>query len=423
MPLLRLRPSAALALAAALAIAAAACGKKGPPLAPLHVVPEAPSPMTAVRLADEIHLRFTVPGKNAGGAAGPVDIAALEVYATSVPAGVPAPPNRDFLTPKYLVTTVEVRPAPVEGAPPAETKTDARPGPGEVATFVDTLTAEKLNPPAPAAGTPEAVAAAAATAAAATAQPPAGTELTAAQTAALAAAAAQAPPKYPTRIYAVRAVTPGGRPGAPSTRVTVPLVAPPPPPADIVASFTETAIALKWSAPPVPAEAEGAPITFNVYDRAAAAAAPLTPEPVAEPAFQRSGVTFGQEQCFAVRSVVRVSGISIESEPSAATCVTPRDTFPPAAPADLQAVSSGGVIALIWNANTEADVAGYIVLRGEAGGGTLQAITTAPIRETVYRDTTVSPGVRYAYAVVAVDRATPPNASAQSAQVEVTATQ
>jgi hypothetical protein len=44
-----------------------------------------------------------------------------------------------------------------------------------------------------------------------------------------------------------------------------------------------------------------------------------------------------------------------------------------------------------------------------------------PIAETNFRDTTVTSGVHYVYAVVAVDKASPPNASAQSARQEVTA--
>jgi fibronectin type 3 domain-containing protein len=46
---------------------------------------------------------------------------------------------------------------------------------------------------------------------------------------------------------------------------------------------------------------------------------------------------------------------------------------------------------------------------------------TEPIKETTYRDTTVKPGVRYVYAVVAVDTASPQNVSAQSNRVEETA--
>jgi fibronectin type 3 domain-containing protein len=48
-------------------------------------------------------------------------------------------------------------------------------------------------------------------------------------------------------------------------------------------------------------------------------------------------------------------------------------------------------------------------------------LTPDPVRETTYRDTAVRAGVRYVYAVVAVDDARPRNASAQSNRVEETA--
>ena len=106
---------------------------------------------------------------------------------------------------------------------------------------------------------------------------------------------------------------------------------------------------------------------------------------------------------------------------SAKTCVTPADTFPPAAPKSLAAIAGEGVISLIWEPNTEADLAGYLVLRGDAPGDTLRAITPEPVSATTYRDTTARAGTRYVYVVVAVDRATPQNVSAQSNRVEETA--
>jgi hypothetical protein len=61
------------------------------------------------------------------------------------------------------------------------------------------------------------------------------------------------------------------------------------------------------------------------------------------------------------------------------------------------------------------------VLRGPATGATMRPLMTAPIKETTFRDATVRPNVRYVYAVVAVDTATPPNVSSQSNRVEETA--
>ena len=81
------------------------------------------------------------------------------------------------------------------------------------------------------------------------------------------------------------------------------------------------------------------------------------------------------------------------------------------------------MINLIWDANVETDLAGYIVLRGEAPGDTLQPITKEPVTVTSYRDESVRPGTRYVYAVVAVDRAVPRNNSPQSNRAEETARQ
>jgi hypothetical protein len=82
----------------------------------------------------------------------------------------------------------------------------------------------------------------------------------------------------------------------------------------------------------------------------------------------------------------------------------------------LAAVASTAVINLIWDANSEPDLAGYIVLRGEAPDGRLQPLMTEPFKETRYTDRTARPGVRYAYVIVAVDKTG--NRSAPSNRVE-----
>ena len=51
----------------------------------------------------------------------------------------------------------------------------------------------------------------------------------------------------------------------------------------------------------------------------------------------------------------------------------------------------------------------------------LSALTPEPIKDTRYQDRSIKPGVTYVYAIVAVDRATPPNRSAASNRVQETA--
>ena len=76
---------------------------------------------------------------------------------------------------------------------------------------------------------------------------------------------------------------------------------------------------------------------------------------------------------------------------------------------------------MIWNANTEEDLDGYLVLRGTLTNEALVPLMSEPISETTYRDADVKHGQRYVYAVVAVDTTLPPNLSAESNRVTETA--
>jgi hypothetical protein len=103
-------------------------------------------------------------------------------------------------------------------------------------------------------------------------------------------------------------------------------------------------------------------------------------------------------------------------------CVRPIDIFPPAPPAAPALVAGEGAISLIWEASSELDLGGYLILRGEPGDATLQPLTPSPIPDTSFRDATVTPGKRYVYAIVAVDNRVPlGNVSAPSERVEETA--
>ena len=443
-PLVGLRRSLARTVATALVLTTlAGCGKKGPPLAPLRLVPAAAAELAARRSGDDVELRFLLPTANANGP-GPIDLAKIEVYAITIGPGAVTPPNRDLLTTPRVVGTIAVRPPPVEGegsdtpsapgAPP-----DTRPAPGDRVTFVDQLTAEKLKPiaapnpatkstgpgelkPVPPLGKPDP---AAPTLKADPAKPDPGKPDPGKPEPAAVAAEKPQPPApsgvalFPARIYAIRGLSKSGRPGPASTRVVLPLVPPVTPPTAVTAQMpTEAAVVVDWT-PPV--GEPGLPaFSFNVYRRDAPATA-LNPSPIADPKFEVGGVEYGKEQCFVVRSVQKFETVTIEGVPSAPACLTPLDKFPPAAPKGLRAVAEDGAISLVWDQNGEADLGGYMVLRGEAPGDMLAPITAQPIADANYRDATVKPGIRYVYAVLAVDNATPRNSSAPSPREEATA--
>jgi hypothetical protein len=201
--------------------------------------------------------------------------------------------------------------------------------------------------------------------------------------------------------------------------------------------YDEKAITVTWkpiggtapaaaerAAPVLPSRPIGPPvptIAYNLYEvseETPPVLTKLTTTATAEPEYTDSRIAWGQRRCYAVRAVETIEDVSAEGRESEARCVTLTDTFPPAAPTGLQAVPSDGAINLIWDANPEKDVRGYIVMRALAPSGTLEPVTPEPIRETSFKDT-VKPGVRFVFAVRAVDAAG--NLSPMSARVEETA--
>ena len=143
----------------------------------------------------------------------------------------------------------------------------------------------------------------------------------------------------------------------------------------------------------------------------------LNIQPVSELTYVDPVVIFGEERCYAVRALDVIGSLEVRGLESPPTCVAPIDRFSPEPPTGLIAVASRDVISLVWNPSPEADLAGYLVLRAESPGATLEPLTKEPILETTYSDITVEANNRYVYAVQAVDNAVPPNVSEPSTDV------
>jgi hypothetical protein len=302
---------------------------------------------------------------------------------------------------------IPVRPPPDPDAPEedeSEQNTDTRPRPGDVLTFVEKLTDAQLAPktitvpPKPAAK-------------AAVPPKPRGGEG--------GPPAPAPPPSGPavlTRTYIVRGVAKNGNGGAVTQRIDIPLLAAPGPArVGEPPSWDEKSVTIHWN-PPAASTDEVPGVLYNIYsvpasgsgDGGAASSAaplPLNPGAIPDTSFVHEGAAPGKAQCFVVRSVATVGTAYIESEPSNPICVTPKDTFPPAAPKSLVAVADTGAVNLVWESNTETDLAGYLVLRAEAPGDNMQPLMRDAIAENRYTDRTVKAGVIYFYTVVAVDKA------------------
>ena len=440
----------------ALIAASAACGKKGPPMAPFSRLPGLITSVTPQRVGDDVYLTFTVPSTNADGQK-PATIGAIEMYAVTSEI---APANEKQRALATLIATVPVRPilpeppVPANGSAPPSIPLPPGVDQGAAVSVKETLTAEART----AIALP-------------VEKPPRVTANLDAEDEHIAPLVAPAPTELPRRHYFAVAVSPGGRKSIPSTPVSMPLESGSSAPGEPKVTHTAADVTMTWAPPPnartstfllpptvkpaVGANATPSNITpprppltakslgfnsvataYNIYDVtpppaetpppdafAIAPPKPLNPQPLTETEFVIKGVAFGVERCFEVRPVDQVFGATMIGPASPTACVTPKDTFPPAAPRSLQAIAGPGVINLIWDANSEADLAGYIVLRGEAPGDTLLAITPEPVTATTFRDENVRAGTRYVYVVVAVDRATPQNVSPQSNRAEETARQ
>ena len=443
----------------ALLVVTAACGKKGPPLAPFVRVPATVANVTAQRVGSDIYLSFPVPSANVDGRE-PADIASLEVYAVTSTRPPATEAQRGVAT---LIATVPVRPIlpelPVSanGTPPPAIPLPPGVDRGATAVIREAVTPDLLAPvelPEERLRSED------------TEKP---TEVTEAEV--FGPLVAPPPTQLPRRHYFVVGVSPRGRKSDPSTPLSLALETGSSAPGEPKIHYTESQLTVSWPPspdarastfllPPVIKPANASPknvtppapplaplpakslgfnsvaTTYNLYAIARDAPAvsdapdapdpydikvpaPLTPAPLAVTEHVIPTVNFGVEQCFEVRAVDQIAGATVTSAPSPRTCVTPKDSFAPAAPRSLAAIAGSGTINLIWDANTEKDLAGYLVLRADAPSDTLQPITQEPSAAATYRDETVRPGTRYVYAVVAVDRAG--NRSELSNRVEETA--
>jgi hypothetical protein len=210
--------------------------------------------------------------------------------------------------------------------------------------------------------------------------------------------------------------------------------------ASINVAVTENGVQLKWAAPTRRAGGEllAKIFEYRVYrgelDPASAESAAKEARDTKwkvtlaaigktqEPEYLDGSAEYGKTYGYVVRSVVSAGGNLLESGDSAPAVVTPKDTFPPAAPQGLVVAALPGengtaVVDLSWAIGTEPDLAGYRVYRSEQEGVRGQLMTPELLPTPAYRDTGLPSGKRYWYTVTAVDRAG--NESAPSAQQPV----
>jgi hypothetical protein len=124
---------------------------------------------------------------------------------------------------------------------------------------------------------------------------------------------------------------------------------------------------------------------------------------------------YGETYEYSVQSLMTAEGARAESAPSDPVSIVPVDRFPPAVPAGLTALAGPSSIELSWDPNTEPDFAGYFVYRAVSGGA-LERLA-GPLSAPSFSDKGARPGVKYSYAISAVDQTG--NESPRSNAVEI----
>jgi hypothetical protein len=119
---------------------------------------------------------------------------------------------------------------------------------------------------------------------------------------------------------------------------------------------------------------------------------------------------FGEEQQYRLTLVLGTA----RSETFPTPALTPVDTFAPAVPANLTAVTGLGSVELSWDRPAESDLAGFRIYRDGARIGPAE-----PVAAATFSDRTVQRGKTYRYAVSSVDQIG--NESQPTAPVEITA--
>jgi len=194
------------------------------------------------------------------------------------------------------------------------------------------------------------------------------------------------------------------------------------------ATVTEQGVELKW--PPPTRTSSGEPLAavkeYRVYrgqlnpDSATLPAAerpqgawksPLQQLGVTTtPDYRDSGFDYGKTYAYVVRGVLDSPAGPLESSDSPEAVVTPKDTFPPAAPQGLVAAiepsttPGTAVVELSWAINVETDLVGYRVYRSNHEGDRGSLLNQQLLPSPAYRDNTVPSGQLYWYTVTAVDR-------------------
>jgi hypothetical protein len=205
----------------------------------------------------------------------------------------------------------------------------------------------------------------------------------------------------------VRSIGANGKRSDWSNFETLPIVTPPETPSKPVVEDTAAGEKITWT---------GSGDQFRLLRRVGDEKDYTLAVTVAGHEWTDPGIDYGKPYTYEVQALVSAGETKVaESDISLPDTHVPIDKFPPAVPSGLRADRAANAVSLVWEPDSEPDLAGYSVYRSEGNGPWRKLADTNTVPS--YSDATVEHGKTYHYAVSAFDKAG--NPSERSAPVEI----
>jgi hypothetical protein len=364
----------------------AACASMAPPLPPTLDLPKPPTDLRAVRKGDTVILTWTIPDKttdkqkirSAATPTGKAQIGATQICrgseATLTQCGAPVGQAAPLMVNPKLATQ-----ANQSGAKPDEEKSTVKKSFGSKsnqdkikASYTDSLP----------------------------------TTLESNDSSAIA-------------TYAIEVLNADGRGAGLSNQVRVPTIRTLPPPSNFGATVAKEGVLLSWQSEHATTSSDSTGSSesmrhiYRVFRRQEGIGrenvvgdAPAGTHTLTDSSFEWEKTYFYRVETVTVITRPDNTELQVEGADSNEIKVFADDIFPPAVPTGLQAVSSGPgqqtFVDLVWAPVTDLDLNGYNVYRREEGSAWVK-MNTGLVKTPAYRDTNVTTGKNYVYAVSAVD--------------------
>ncbi len=212
-----------------------------------------------------------------------------------------------------------------------------------------------------------------------------------------------------TVAIAVRSISAKGKQSDWSNYEIFRVVAPPPAPSQPTVQNTALGEHITWTGPGD---------QFRVLRRIGDEKEYTVAATVAGHEWTDTPIEYGKPYTYMVQALVDAGNKRLaESDLSEPRPDTPEDKFAPAVPSGLRADGTATGVSLVWEPDTDSDLAGYRIYRSE-GSGPWQKLADVNAVPS-YSDTTAQHGKTYRYAISAFDKTAPPNESDRSAPVEI----